>query len=229
MIRRFWDYVQTQPEQYFSFQVGRVLVNKFGKYIKHAERIVDYGAGPGFLLDDLLDAGAQVGAVEFSPDSLAELDRRFRGVPGFLGARSADALNGFFDSFDVAFLVEVVEHLYDDDLAQCHSQVRSLLKPNGVLIVTTPNEEDRSKQFIISPESGLLFHRYQHVRSWSAASLAAALESHGFRGLEAKAIDFGASVHALRRTRSLPFRIARSIAKFALPKKPQLYAVAAKC
>jgi 2-polyprenyl-3-methyl-5-hydroxy-6-metoxy-1,4-benzoquinol methylase len=229
MIRRFWDYVQTHPENYFSFQVGRVLTKKFSKYIKHGERVVDYGAGPGFLLDDLLHAGAQVGAVEFSPKSLAELDRKFHATPGFLGARSPDALDGFLDSFDVAFLVEVVEHLYDDELARCLSQVRSLLKPNGLLIVTTPNEEDRSKQFILSPDSGLLFHRFQHVRSWSAASLVATLETHGFRCVEANATDFGASVHALRRTKSLPFRIARSIAKRAMPKKPQLYAVVAKC
>jgi len=231
MIRRFWDYVQTQPENYFSFQVGRAIANKFGKYIKRAERIVDYGAGPGYLLDDLLHAGAQVGAVEFSPKSLAELDRRFHDARGFLGARSPDALDDFTESFDVAFLVEVVEHLYDDELARCLSQVRSLLKPNGLLIVTTPNEEDRSKQFILSPESGLLFHRYQHVRSWSAVSLVATLESHGFRCVEANTIDFGSSVHALSRTKSLPFRIARSIAKHALAMKqnPQLYAVMAKC
>jgi 2-polyprenyl-3-methyl-5-hydroxy-6-metoxy-1,4-benzoquinol methylase len=229
MVRRFWDYVQTQPENYFSFQVGRVIANKFGKYIKRAKRIVDYGAGPGFLLEDLLHAGAQVGAVEFSPESLAELNRKFHGTPGFLGARNPDASDGFTDSFDVAFLVEVVEHLYDDELARCLSQVRSLLRPNGSLIVTTPNEEDRSKQFIVSPESGLLFHRFQHVRSWSVASLVAALESHGFRCVEANTIDFGASVHALSRTKSLPFRIARSIAKHALPKKPQLYAVVTKC
>ncbi len=220
---------RTRPENYFSFQVGRVLTHKFGKYIRHAKRIVDYGAGGGHLLDDLLYAGAQVGAVEFSRKSLAELDRKFYGKLGFIGARSPDTLDDFLDSFDAAFLIEVVQHLYDNELVRCLSQVRSLLKESGVLIVTTPNEEDRSKQFILSPESGLLFHRFQHVRSWSATSLAATLEAHGFRCIETGSTDFGASVHALRRTKSLPFRFARFIAKYALHEKPHLYAVVSKC
>jgi 2-polyprenyl-3-methyl-5-hydroxy-6-metoxy-1,4-benzoquinol methylase len=226
MVTRFWDFERARPEAFFSFQVGAVIARKFRKYFHGDASIVDYGAGTGFLIDDLLANKTRCGAVEFGNDAVAELNERFGSHPSFLGARSHDAIGDWREKFDGAFLIEVVEHLYDDDLAVALASIHALLKPDGILIVTTPNEEDRSKSFISSPESGLLFHRYQHVRSWSAASLRSTLESHGFSCIEIGAIDFGASPLALRRTMPLPLRIARSLVKHLLRKRPHLFAVA---
>ena len=164
MVRRFWTHQRTRPEEYFSFQVGKVLVRRFRRYLQG--RVVDYGAGPGFLVDEFLAAGIQCGAVEFGEEASKELNDRFNKRRGFLGARTSDRLAEWKGTFDAALLIEVVEHLYDRELHECLSCVHSLLKSGGCLIVTTPNEEDRSRSFICSPESGLLFHRYQHVRSW---------------------------------------------------------------
>ena len=182
-------------ELIFHFRLVRVLTHKFGKYIRHAKRIVDYARrGGGICWTICYMPVRKLAQLNSAASRLAELDRKFYGKLGFIGARSPDTLDDFLDSFDAAFLIEVVQHLYDNELVRCLSQVRSLLKESGVLIVTTPNEEDRSKQFILSPESGLLFHRFQHVRSWSATSLAATLEAHGFRCIETGSTDFGASV-----------------------------------
>jgi len=108
------------------------------------------------------------------------------------------------------------------------SDVHALLRPGGVLIVTTPNDEDRSKQFICSPESGRLFHRVQHVRSWDRISLASSLAGHGFQIIEIAAIDFGAHIAAHKRSLGLLYRLSRCIAKNLIQEKPHLYAVAVK-
>jgi 2-polyprenyl-3-methyl-5-hydroxy-6-metoxy-1,4-benzoquinol methylase len=226
MVTRFWDFERTRPENFFSFQVGAVIARKFRKILPKNANIVDYGAGRGFLVEDMLANGMHCGAVEFGNEAVTELNQKFQGRPLFLGAQTHDALARWREKFEGAFLIEVVEHLYDSELAAALSAVRELLKPGGILIVTTPNEEDRSKHFICSPESGLLFHSFQHVRSWSAVSLRALLEGHGFSCIEAATTDFGASILALRRTMALPLRIGRSLSKYLLREHPHLYAVA---
>jgi SAM-dependent methyltransferase len=225
MVHRFWAYERRREENYFSFQVGGVVTRRFRRHLRG--RVVDYGAGTGFLLDELLAAGVRCGAVEFGEHATAALADQFAGRGGFLGARSYGNLGEWKSTFDAACLLEVVEHLYDEDLQECLSSVRSLLKPKGVLIVTTPNEEDRSESFICSPESGLLFHRYQHVRSWNAETLSEALAASGFAVIEIGATDFGAHPAAHKRTMSLPLRLARSAATRLLMRTPHLYVVAA--
>jgi 2-polyprenyl-3-methyl-5-hydroxy-6-metoxy-1,4-benzoquinol methylase len=226
MVTRFWNYVRTRPEDFFSFQVGAVVARKFRKYFHSNAHTVDYGAGTGFLIEDLLAGGMRCGAVEFGNEAVAELNVKFLGHPLFLGAQSFEALESWHEKFDGAFLVEVVEHLYDKELSTALESIRSLLKPGGILIVTTPNEEDRSKSYICSPESGLLFHRFQHVRSWSAVTLRATLENNGYSCIKMGTTDFTASILALRRTIPLPKRILRFAAKFFLDSRPHLYAVA---
>ena len=164
-------------------------------------------------------------AVEFGNAAVAELNGQFRDHPLFLGAQSLEALEAWREKFDGVFLVEVVEHLYDNELSAALVSIRELLKPGGVLVVTTPNEGGPQWEFHLLPGSGLLFHRFQHVRSWSAASLCAA-RSHGYSCVETGATDFTASTLAFRRTTPLPRRILRSIAKYFIPTRPHLYAVA---
>ena len=50
-------------------------------------------------------------------------------------------------------------------------------------MITTPNEEVLSNNAVFCPECGHEFHRWQHLRSWSADSLASALARHGFEPL----------------------------------------------
>lgn len=224
MVNRFWAYEQKRPENYFSFQVGGVVVRRFQRYLKG--RVVDYGAGTGFLLEELLAAGFQCGAVEFGQDVVDVLSKRFAGRKGFLGARESIDAAEWTGNFDAVFLLEVIEHLYDQDLQSCLAVARSLLKPGGWLIVTTPNEEDRSQNFICSPESGLLYHRFQHVRSWTAGSLVNLLTANGFEIAEIGTTDFEAHPIAHKRTTPLPMRIIKSASKRLRRRHPHLYSVA---
>jgi len=55
-----------------------------------------------------------------------------------------------------------------------------LLRPNGKLVLTTPNEENLDASKIICPNCSAVFHRMQHVRNWSADALAERLAANGF-------------------------------------------------
>ena len=83
---------------------------------------------------------------------------------------------------------------------------------------------------LMSPESGRLFHRWQHVRSWTPLTLQDMLQQRGFSPVEIGTADFSASPYAHRRDRSLPVRMVRAAAKRAAlmlgRKPPHLFAVA---
>jgi SAM-dependent methyltransferase len=231
MVARFWEWQAQFPEEYFSFRLGAVVVHRFQRYLERAHKVVDYGAGPGFLIEDLLGAGYPAAAVELEPTAAVRIGEKFTGHPKFLGAWTVDEVAAQARQFDLALLLEVVEHLYDDALDDCLGRVRQLLAPGGIAIVTTPNDEDRSKDLVMSPETGRLFHRYQHVRSWTEESLAAALRQRGFEPVEIGVTDFGASVRAFRRTDPLAIRLVRSLRRRTLRlagriKLPHLYLVA---
>lgn len=221
MIQRFW--ASAPKQDYFSYQVGRVIVNRFRKYL--GGRTVDYGAGKGHLIDELLRIGQECCAVEFD---VAELYAEYGHKRNFMGAASPGSLQPWSNLFDSAFLVEVIEHLYDSDLNWALTHIHMLLKPDGYLIITTPNNEDRSKNMLTDTATGLRYHKYQHVRSWSEVTLPMTLADHHFDVVECGTCDFAASIHAHHRTKTFGERLIRTAALKLLGRRPHLYCIAKK-
>jgi 2-polyprenyl-3-methyl-5-hydroxy-6-metoxy-1,4-benzoquinol methylase len=233
MIARFWNFESRRPENFFTYQVSAAVLQFFKRFLKPTSRIVDYGAGPGFLVEDLIAGGYQCAAVEFAPDAVQLLTQKFGGNAKFLGAFHIGEAPAQQGRFDRAFVLEVVEHLSNEELDVCLDQARGLLSAGGLLIITTPNNEDRSKSFIMSPESGKLYHRWQHVRSWTEETLRSEVCRHGFECVEIGVTDFNASLSAMKRSLSLPMRLARAIANplyrlLSNATAPHLYMVARK-
>ena len=92
--------------------------------------------------------------------------------------------------FDAVLLLEVVEHLTDEHLNGRLNEVFRLLKPGGVVVITTPNDEDLSVAAKHCPECGAIFHEWQHVRSWNATTLAGHMGGFGFVSQFASPTDF---------------------------------------
>ncbi|HPH19997.1 MAG TPA: methyltransferase domain-containing protein, partial [Haliscomenobacter sp.] len=84
----------------------------------------------------------------------------------------------------------VVEHISDEHLAQTFANILSLLKPGGLCMITTPNDEELSQNLVYCPHCNHYFHRWQHMRSWSKESLASYAESKGFKVKEVLETNF---------------------------------------
>ena len=86
---------------------------------------------------------------------------------------------------------KVIEHLDDPTLDGVLVESRRILAPDGALVLTTPNEENLAREHVMCPDCGCIFHRWQHRRSWSRASLSSALLQAGFSNVRIHPITWG--------------------------------------
>jgi SAM-dependent methyltransferase len=178
LVGRFWDgFAQTRLVEFsFSKQAGRSLLIAVDHLLPREGRILDFGAGDGYLIELMLQRGLKAAGYEPSSGRRRLLHSSLVGSTGFLGVVG----NGNWQTFDVVLMAEVIEHILDKQLDATLKRLGRWTKPGGSLIVTTPNDEDLELGMIYCPVSNVLFHRWQHVRSFTRESLCALLDGYGF-------------------------------------------------
>lgn len=199
-VARFWDnYAKTPGNEgrYFSDAAGGAVLAIFDRVfsIENAS-LLDFGSGPARLFGAVRSRYPSVKyfALDFSPDSVNAAVRRFGHDPQFQGAALVESLpQERAGKFDCATMLEVVEHLDDDNLRRALRHLHSFLKPGGYVCITTPNAEDLMSPDvrITCPDCGCRFHRMQHVRSWTAETLSSVLSLHGFKVASSKTTILG--------------------------------------
>lgn len=189
-VTRFWKWQSQFPEEYFTNLFGHRIVARLAPHLAGAKTILDYGCGLGFLPKHLATLGASVTATDFSPEAIAITQDRNQGLARFEGACTIDALTESNRLFDRIVAVEVIEHLNDAHLESFLTNLKRFLAVDAKVIITTPHDENLRASEIYCPCCDHTFHRYQHIRRFTKASLAATLERFGFEPLEIYATDF---------------------------------------
>lgn len=196
LVQKFWDYQSNFPQAYFTTQFGTQIAGTVQRLLPPRSRVLDYACGTGALTGHLLDAGMSVAACDLSPDSLHVVRDRHEKRQGFLGTFSIVELPSSGLQFDAVVLVELVEHVNDDILRRIFDDVKHILSPGGLVIVTSPNDEDLSVETVYCPCCEHTFHRWQHIRSWSGATLAELFSSQGLEPVSSMTTDFSLSPKA---------------------------------
>jgi 2-polyprenyl-3-methyl-5-hydroxy-6-metoxy-1,4-benzoquinol methylase len=159
--------------------------------------LVELGAAPGALTVTLARQGYEVTALDLAEASDAWGDQ----VEGTM--ERAFAENGIaftpwnleetpypYDDgcFDIALLTEVVEHLRDYPL-QALTEISRILRPRGVLLLTTPNAASPQNRVrlalgrsVYTPLADWMagVPHARHAREYTLAELRRLLESAGF-------------------------------------------------
>lgn len=219
-VKRFWTVMSHRPnaeQTYFTSIYGSSIAKWAERHagLKSGMRVCDWGSGWGHLAFALAEAGIAVTCV----DQVSSLGAPVANHPSveFL---SIQDIEGFTESpFDGAFLIETIEHLDDPALETVLSVLHRIVKPGGFLVVTTPNQEELSRNEVYCPNCNSLFHPWQHVRSVSREWLEAEAARYGWEQRFAQELEFEPPGIArfLARARTLRSRLSRPGSSRALP------------
>jgi len=180
-VTEFWNRIAGTPMDAQSFGAieGPGLLKALEPWLVPGGRHLDIGSGEGEMARMMARAGYAVAVLEPSPGRRNFLTEKLYGVRGCIGAfETIDPGNAA--SFDVVMAIEVIEHILEDGYADFFATFAHSLAPGGRMILTTPNREDLDRSLMVSPLAGILYHRWQHVRSFDAVTLTALLAQYGF-------------------------------------------------
>jgi SAM-dependent methyltransferase len=184
----------------FSRASGERVLRMVAPFVSPGQRHLDYGAGDGDFTRLLVARGLATAVLEPSQERRALLENSDIGrSPHFLGVMSP----GFADTFDVVFMLDVIEHILEPDLDAALTSVARAVTLGGTLVVTTPNTEDLDLNACICPNCNSTFHRWQHQRSFSADSLAALLAKYGFARVHDHRVDLTNTAGYIERIKQL--------------------------
>lgn len=191
-VKRFWDWWSRQgPDEYFADVLGGAVVEFAVRRGAIGQRVLDFGCGRGHLIEHLVRRGIACQALDLSAESVKLVNERLSTNSLFKGAIHAPTIPTPLPdaAFDTIFFVETIEHLLPDAAYATLTEILRLLRVGGHVVVTTPNEEDLAANEIMCPECGCVFHRVQHIRTFSARSLADLLRGVGFASVHTEATN----------------------------------------
>jgi len=194
-VDAFWSSIAGTPLDDLSFGkvLGQILLRGVEPWLVPGGRHLDIGAGEGHMAEVMAAAGYPVAAFEPAVRRAETIDARLASRSNFLGrlTRIEEAQKG---SFDIVLACEVVEHVLEGDLDDFFALLKNALKPQGRIILSTPNDEDLSRAEVYSPFGNVLFHRWQHVRSLNKAKVENLLRRYGFEPDVVHEVDLAAAL-----------------------------------
>jgi 2-polyprenyl-3-methyl-5-hydroxy-6-metoxy-1,4-benzoquinol methylase len=146
--------------------------------------LLEIGCGGGVMLQTMRDLGWSVRGLDFDPGAVANARRK--GLTVDVGDVRDQ---GYPDeSFDSIAMNHVIEHVYDlrSLLRECHR----LLKPDGVLVMATPNPDGLGHRWFGRHWRGLEIPR--HLGVYPAPTLATLATDSGFEAVRWKTTIRGA-------------------------------------
>ncbi|HEX5336909.1 MAG TPA: class I SAM-dependent methyltransferase [Gallionella sp.] len=150
-------------------------------------KLLDVGCGAGRLLNRMRKRGWEVEGVDFDPQAAERVAKRY-GIKAHVGDLSACALPE--NSFDVIAMSQTIEHLYDP--AATLRECLRILKPGGLLVMTTPNVNS-----VGAHEFGASWRGWEpprHLHLFSVQSLRQLAQRTGFEIDEACTYSAGSAV-----------------------------------
>jgi len=141
--------------------------------------IADIGCGGGSLLDHLRGLTGQIIAID--PDENWRLSLKSRGYDWFPSIEQA--LSKWKGQVDYCLSTQVIEHV--ENPRDFIASIKGLLRPNGIAIVSTPNNHDILME-MLPEEFPSFFYRTQHRWSFDADSLRLCAEFAEVKVLEVR-------------------------------------------
>lgn len=177
-IKYLYQYLGLNPgERQYPFALEDVRNDHLARYefacryIKAGQQVLDAACGVGYGSFILADrTGAHVTGIDISEQAIRSANQFWKHANNHFVQADCTQTGLCKGSMDVAVSFETIEHIEAaDELLQ---ELFTLLRPGGVLICSTPNEE----KWPFSQSN----HKY-HIRHYTADEITAMVEQHGFK------------------------------------------------
>jgi SAM-dependent methyltransferase len=190
-----FDY-ETIPDGYYdlAYRRRRGIQSKwhhlkFKRVVEEMEghpRHLDVGCGPGTLIG-LLDGRFVSTGIDTSTTQIAYACREYERESKRFLAVSVRALPDDYGDYDVATVVEVIEHLSSADLDDVLRATIERLSPGGKLIVTTPNFRSAWPLVeMLVNRFGEVDYNLQHINRFTPTLLQQLLQGLGLRDIHVR-------------------------------------------
>ena len=162
--------VETLKKRTFGYVLGKLPPHEVGA------RLLDCGAATGFLVEVAGTLGFRPYAVELSEFGAqaiaAKIGAEYVHCGEIESASFADAKAG---DFDVITMCDYIEHVRDPRRTLGHA--RRLLRPGGVLAITTPDAGSPSRRVL---RTGWTHYKLEHLFYFNRRNLDRLLREAGF-------------------------------------------------
>ncbi len=137
------DYIEVSPENMAEWYMHLVHIASYEYAARFAKgkKVLDYGCGSGYGSKILAETAAHVTAADLSEEAI-HYARQHHSRPN-LDFFSLSEFSG--SGYDVIVSFQVIEHV--PDVAAYLQTLHSLLSPDGILLISTPNRNTRLYPF----------------------------------------------------------------------------------
>jgi GT2 family glycosyltransferase/ubiquinone/menaquinone biosynthesis C-methylase UbiE len=146
-------------ERFIPTEQGRIQLEHYHRYatvldLVAGKIVLDVASGEGYGSSIMADVAASVTGVDISDEAVQHAASIYNKSNLTFLQGSATALSFADASFDVVVSFETIEHLAEQ--AEMLAEIRRVLRPNGLLVISSPNRP------VYSEESGE--HNEYHVK-----------------------------------------------------------------
>jgi SAM-dependent methyltransferase len=151
--------------------------------LRPGARVLDVGCGEGEFAAEAAQAGAQVVGVDVAQTAVDRARRRHPGLD--FQVVPIDGALPFEDcAFELVWASEVIEHV--GDTARWLSEVRRVIAPGGLLLVTTPSHG--RLRLLVGGIERFSEPLGDHLHLYTRRSLARTLTEFGFGEVDVRAV-----------------------------------------
>jgi 2-polyprenyl-6-hydroxyphenyl methylase / 3-demethylubiquinone-9 3-methyltransferase len=161
------------------------------RYPLTGKTALDVGCGAGLLCEPLARMGAAVTGVDAAPENIAAAKAHAMSSDLHIDYRAGEIAQQGLNQFDIVCSMEVIEHVTDP--AAFVAELARHLKPDGLLLLSTPNRTPASRLLLVEAAERLgQVPRGTH--DWdqflTPDELTALLEDQGLKVIEMQGIAF---------------------------------------
>jgi len=166
-----WKYYQNDNAGVFSGTHDRhnKVVREIKKRLPLHAKVLEVGFGDGYLIKKLSNKYDCYGA-DISNEVVERIKKEILNVR--FETINIDGKLPYEDNFFNGFIAsEVLEHMADEELFLCVSEIKRVLKKDGYGIITVPAEENLKESECFCPNCGTVFHKWGHKQFWDVKKI----------------------------------------------------------